>query len=425
MLRVFLALATVATLLGFCSASRLLDPRYSGDYLPLQVYDNGTYGPPLQLEHLFYDQWPTGLSVSSTGKIYANFPTQLNTANTKFTVGVITNYTTEAPFPSAEYNTPPGGFLNASNTAYGAGDPDHLISVQSVVVDELDRVWALDTGRPLSNGQMVYSSYGGPKLVGFDQNGTVIANHVLPPNVAYPDSYLNDVRFDLRPSTLPSGKGVAYITDSSDEGRNGIIVIDLGTGEAWRHLDSIPYTRGDQGFVSTYDGEPFQPVRSGLMGHLTTGADGIALSADGEYLFFTPLSSRRLYRVPTSFLLVQPSIANPNAANDAIAMTQFHGQSGGSHADGMETDSSGLIYIGAPEQNSINIHNAATGTFTTFVRDPRIQWPDTLSVATNNRLYFTVNQYWLQPAINNGTDKRIPPYGIFSVPIGAGKIQLT
>ena len=86
--------------------------------------------------------------------------------------------------------------------------------MQSVVVDALDRVWALDTGRPLVNGQMILGSQGGPKLVGFDQNGTKVANLVLPAGVAFPDSYLNDVRFDLRASTLPAGKGVAYVTDS-------------------------------------------------------------------------------------------------------------------------------------------------------------------------------------------------------------------
>ncbi|KDQ63710.1 hypothetical protein JAAARDRAFT_189254 [Jaapia argillacea MUCL 33604] len=420
------ALLAFASLAAASGASRILDPRSSADnYAPIQVYDNGTSGPPIQLEHLFYNQWPTGLSVTSTGKIYANFPTQVNTTNTQFTVGVITNFTTEAAFPSVEYNTPPLGFLDPSNPLFGNGDPDHFISVQSVIVDELDRVWALDTGRPLYNGNNVYSSYGGAKLVGFDQNGTRIANIVLPQTVAYPDTLLNDVRFDLRPTTLPSGKGVAYITDSSDAGRNGIIVVDLGTGNAWRHLDSIAYTRGDQGFKSTYDGNVFTPAFGGVNSHITTGADGIALSADGEWLYFTPLSSRRVYRVPTSALLVEPSPSNPFAADQAIALTQFLGSGGGSHSDGLETDSSGMIYLGAPEQNGINIHNPETGTFETYVRDPRIQWPDTLSIATDNRLYFTTNQFWLQPALNNGVDKRIPPFGIFSVPIGAGKIQLT
>lgn len=30
-----------------------------------------------------------------------------------------------------------------------------------------------------------------------------------------------------------TGQGVAYITDSSQEGRNALVIVDLGTGKAW------------------------------------------------------------------------------------------------------------------------------------------------------------------------------------------------
>ncbi|ETW78999.1 hypothetical protein HETIRDRAFT_420181 [Heterobasidion irregulare TC 32-1] len=394
-------------------------------YGPFQVFGNASIGPELTVEHLFLDQWPTGVGVSSTGKIYATFPTDVNSTNSKFSLGIITSNTTEAAFPSVEVNQPPTGFLSSTDPShFGSSDSDHLISVQSVVVDALDRVWALDSGRPLLNAQSLLGSEGGPKLVAFDQNGTKLATFVLPVGVAFPDSYLNDVRFDLRTSTLPAGKGVAYIADSSNEGRNGIIVVDLGTGKAWRHLDSVALTRADDNFRSSYDGRPLQPVTpSGIFTRITTGADGIALSNDGEFLYFTPLASRRLYRVPTSLLLVQPGPVHPNAAIAAIAGTQFIGELP-SHANGLETDANGLIYISAPEHNAITILHPDTGLLETLVKDPRIQWPDTLSVATNNRLYFTSNQLFLQPSLNNGTDYRVPPFGMFSVPIGAGNVQL-
>ncbi|KZT18567.1 hypothetical protein NEOLEDRAFT_1079839 [Neolentinus lepideus HHB14362 ss-1] len=421
--------ATVFSLAAGALGGSRLESRWGDPYEPFQVYDTSSYGPALQVEHLFYDQWPTGLSVASDGQIYVNFPTQINYTNMQFTVGVATSFTTEAAFPSVEYNQPAEGFVSPANPNYGAGDPEHLVSVQSVVVDALDRVWTLDTGRPLSDGNYLYATTpGGPKLVGFYQNGTRFANYVLPPTTAYFDTYLNDVRFDLRPTTLPSGKGVAYITDSSNEGRSGIIVIDLGTGNSWRHLDGTPYTRGDPQFISSYNGAAFQPINqgppAGIYAHITTGADGLALSADGAYIYFSPLSSRRLYRVPTSYLLVEPGPASPSAANAAIAAVEFLGTMG-SHADGMETDASGVIYIGAPEQDGVTMYHPDVGLWMPFIRDPRIQWPDTLSVATNNRLYFTTNQFWRQPALNNGTDNRIPPYGVLSVPIGAGKVNLT
>ena len=61
----------------------------------------------------------------------------------------------------------------------------------------------------------------------------------FPPEVTMLDAYLNDIRFDLR-----RGKeGMAFITDSSEKGPNGIVVVDLATGKSWRRLNNHPSTR--------------------------------------------------------------------------------------------------------------------------------------------------------------------------------------
>jgi hypothetical protein len=64
-------------------------------------------------------------------------------------------------------------------------------------------------------------------------------------------------------------------------------------------------------------------------------------------------------------------------------------------------------------------------------------------VVTQNKLWFTVNQYWLcvaalflvvgwveltprsrQPTYQNGTDKRTKPFALLSVAIDAGPVRL-
>lgn len=105
--------------------------------------------------------------------------------------------------------------------------------------------------------------------------------------------YLNDVRFDLSPNVTASGQGVAYITDSSPEGRNAIVVVDLGTGEAWRRLILDPSTQATAGFVPFVWGEPIyvNDTSGAPAANLNFGADGIAISADGSRLVsrgFTP-----------------------------------------------------------------------------------------------------------------------------------------
>ena len=51
----------------------------------------------------------------------------------------------------------------------------------------------------------------------------------------------------------------------------------------------------------------------------------------------------------------------------------------GGAADGLESDSTGKVYVTSPEHNAINIYNPDTGLVEPFVRDPRLAWPDTLA----------------------------------------------
>jgi sugar lactone lactonase YvrE len=300
-----------------------------------------------------------------------------NTGNiTRYAVAELTSNNTETPYPNAEINNPPGGAINyTTHPPTSANYQNYLIGVQSVVLDPLDRLWILDTGRVLTaDGTLLNASPGGTKLVCVDiSTDSVIQTIVFPSTVAFPDSYINDIRFDLRPQLTESGKGVAYITDSSSEGRNGIIIVDLGTGESWRHLNNIPEVRAERGFVPFVWGQPLYYIPGPGM-PLTTvplGSDGIALSADGEDLYFGPVGGRGLYSVPTKRLRDR-SQSSELLAQGAV---QNHGQRGVS--DGFETDTNGFIYMGNMEQEALVFFNPANGTVSTFVRDPRISWIDT------------------------------------------------
>lgn len=333
-----------------------------------------------QLQTHFLTSW-SGITVSRSGRKFSSYPAGLDSNNTN--TGSVTRYAvaelkfnnTETPYPNAQINNPPGGAINyTTNPPTSANYQNYLIGVQSVVLDPLDRLWILDTGRvQTSDGVLLNASPGGTKLVCVDiTTDSVIQTIVLPPTVAFPDSYINDVRFDLRASLTKSRKGVAYIADSSGEGRNGIIIVDLGTGESWRHLNNIPEVSAERGFVPFVWGQPLYYI-PGPGVPLTTiplGSDGIALSADGENLYFGPIGGRQLYSVPTKRLRDR-SQSSELLAQGAV---QNHGQRGLS--DGFETDSNGLIYMGNMEQNQLLFFNPANGTVSTLVRDPRISWID-------------------------------------------------
>jgi len=234
--------------------------------------------------------------VSNTSRKFSNFP-RSDVKNIPYTVAELLNGK-EVPYPSKAYNLPPGGAINYTVTPpLGANYVNYLVSVQSVVIDPANRLWILDTGRPtdpktnmmvymfplsslmtlLMHDKQVNSAYGGPKLVGVDlTTNKIFKTIVFPQTVAYPDSYLNDIRFDLRPSCSTSGKGIGYISDSSNEGRNGIIVVDLGSGKSWRKLENVPEVRPANRFVSFVCGDPWlnNPGKGQPVSFTSTGIDG-------------------------------------------------------------------------------------------------------------------------------------------------------
>ena len=159
-------------------------------------------------------------------------------------------------------------------------------------------------------------------------------------------------------------------------------------------------------------GQPITPV--------TFGADGITVSADGETLYYSVVSGRYLFSVPTALLRSQSPTSELMASGAVQTLTQK------GVSDGLESDSNNLVYAGSVETNSIVTFNPANGTVQTFVRDPRIDWTDTMSVSTDGFLYFTENQLFRGPSQQGGVDRRVRPFVLYRVPLpnGGKKIEL-
>ncbi|KAF8889683.1 NHL repeat-containing protein [Infundibulicybe gibba] len=407
---------------------------YAVTFQPLQdkpgLIDTGTFGPAIEVVHLFHNEPPIGITVSKSGRAFVTF-NRGDLAQNPITLGELVGPSTEVPFPSAAFNTPPAGLVNTTNgRSVGSSDSTHLINVQAAIVDAQERLWIIDTGRPVVGGDNLLATPGGPKLMGFDisgnNSGTPFKTITFPENVLPPTGYLNDIRFDLTPALTASGKGVAYIADS---GAFGIIVVDLGTGESWRHLDRLKPVSPLSRFLPTLFGVPTYastPLAPGF--HYESaggggGCDGFAISADGQHIFFTPLASRDLYRVDTAALRVNP--ANDNLAFLRVANTvQYLGEALRRTGRRAGDRLNGKIYLSSPEHNSINTFDPATGLISPFVRSPMIAWPDTLSVADDGFIYATVNQLWLSPSFQNGTDKRVKPFALIRAKISGERVKL-
>jgi sugar lactone lactonase YvrE len=350
----------------------------------------------------FYGPMPTGVTVSHKGRIFVNFPKWGD--NVQFSVAEIRD---------GEAIAYPDQSINNTNEEDQAST---LVSVQSVVIDPADRLWILDTGSPLFKP----TEYGGPKMVCVDLNTNKVTKKILfPQAVALPTTYLNDVRFDLR----RGNEGIAFITDSSQNGPNGIIVVDLASGETWRRLHNHPSTKAEriQTFLPIVEGRPFlehQQDGSAKQG-ASMGADGIAISSDGSLLYYCPLGSRKLYSVATDVL------ANRNIdEREVISTVKDEGDKGGA-SDGLESDSEGNIYSTNYEHNAIFRRRHYDNLWETVVHDPRLLWPDTLSIATDGYIYVMANQLHRQARFSReGKDLRRKPYTLFRIRIAVQPVLL-
>ncbi len=265
-----------------------------------------------------------------------------------------------------------------------------FVCVQSVVADDNDMLWVVDAAAPMM-GPVVS---GGPKLVQIDLRTNRVA-HVFSfgPDVTLPTSYMNDVRID-------NSRHTAYLTDS---GAGGLVVVDLTTGKAHRALDNNPSVMVQPGISIVIDGKPVQDA-GGKTPQINS--DGIALSPDGEYLYYQALTSAALYRIKTDILRDPARAKDARAGVEKIADTF--------PADGLWMDRQGDLYLTGLTQNAV-MRRTPDGNIETFVSDSRLEWPDTFTQADDGSLYVTASHINEEPRFNHGKSVRSRPYEIFKI----------
>ncbi|HEX7010579.1 MAG TPA: L-dopachrome tautomerase-related protein [Phycisphaeraceae bacterium] len=340
--------------------------------------------PTLELVAQFPDRQVTGVAVSPTGRIFVCFPYWSDTYQ-----GALAELA-----PDGSLRDYPDDAWNAWRIGSELDPATHFVCVQSVIADRSGNLWVLDPAAPSFQGPVP----NGPKLVRIDLRTNRVAQ-IIPfdPQIAPPGSYLNDVRID-------ETRQLAYITDS---GRGAIIVVDLKRQEARRVLETHPSTHAED-IEPTIAGKPLRDEQGRVP---QIHADGIALSPDGEYLYYHALTGYRLYRVPTQALRAlhdQPELlamAVENLGPDVVC-------------DGMLMDEQGDLYLTALEHHAI-AKRSPRGELTAVVQDPRLRWPDTLALGPDRWLYVTVSQIHLMPRFNEGRDRVTEPWALYRLKLPA------
>ncbi|KAL0479402.1 hypothetical protein AKO1_007595 [Acrasis kona] len=311
-----------------------------------------------------------GIKLDSKGDIYVSVPRWK--PNVPATLAKISNGQLHA-FPSWDMN-------DVSNSTNG------IRSVLGFEIDAKDRMWILDQGR-------VVDTPGNPTLTVWDlKTQHLVYRHVFDESIApIETAFLNDI-------VVNADANIAYISDSGipisgskQSPRPGIISINIQSNKAKRHLDNHASTQANLEVWPVVNGKKCfrnEPMK--------TGADGIALSCDGNKLYWTPLTSRRLYGIKTSVLHSD----DPEVEKNVVDLGDKS-----SISDGLIASNKGDMYITALEQNAIYhvsekqigpyVEQNAKGTekllsMSLLTNDTELLWPDTLALK-DGYLYSTSN----------------------------------
>jgi sugar lactone lactonase YvrE len=148
-----------------------------------------------------------------------------------------------------------------------------------------------------------------------------------------------------------------------------------------------------------------KPVRDAQGQPPKFNSDGIALSRDGAWLYYQPITATALYRIRTDVLRdVTASPGTVAAAVERYASTF--------PVDGIWIDAEDRIYLSDITHTAIS-RLLPDRTVERLVVDRRLQWPDTFSQGPDGAIYVTVSHINASATYNKGKSARRRPYAVF------------
>jgi sugar lactone lactonase YvrE len=315
---------------------------------------------------------PGNLAVGPDGRVYFTFHPEA--APKEIKVAELLPDGTVAPYPDAAWQRE-------------RDSGPWWVTPLAMRTDELGRLWVLDHG-----------DYGSeaPSLTAFDlATRRLVHRVVFAADVAGWGSMLNDLVVDAR-------RGFVYIAETSAfDFDPALIVYDIERKSARRVLEDHPSVDYEdqhcvvQGRFMTYLGIP-----------LRIAVDTIALSPDGEWLYYGPLTGSTLWRLPTA------ALRDP-AQDDAALARKVEAYCEKPITDGAIMGPDGSLYLTAIELDGIAVVRPGR-PLSLLAQDPeKLAWPDGLAMSPDGSwLYVTASE--LHHVIGEDLDDlpRFRPYRI-------------
>lgn len=327
---------------------------------------------------------PSGIVVTPQGRTFVGFPRHA-IDHTGMTLGELVDGKLQ-PYPSPQVSKPSS-----------LSDAQRLISVHGMTLDSRGRLWLIDDGKRAGHDGI---APGAAKVVGIDLTSNTIVSSIVLKDALRQDSHMNDLRIDLS----HGAQGTAFVADSSFGESPALVVVDLATGKQRRVLANDPSVLPQKDFVTQLDGTPMR-YQGAKTAFPHGGVDSLALTPDNTRLYYSPLTSRHLWSLPTAALA-------DFSLDDKQLAQQIRDEGEKVMTDGMDIDRQGRLYLTDAEHHQI-LRRWPDGHFDVVLRDPRLVWPDGLFVAGNS-VYVTLGQW---DRLGKSFDTREPPYLLIRTPI--------
>ncbi|WP_094798988.1 L-dopachrome tautomerase-related protein [Bordetella genomosp. 5] len=283
----------------------------------------------------------------------------------------ITSRTGYKPWPSAALQ----------NDGKTFGD-DKIDSPLGIYADRRGAVWITDMG----------FNVGKTRIWAFDaKTGKQLHRIVLDEAIAPKGSFLQDLVVDDK-------NGWVYLADIANP---GLVAVEIATGKSRRFGGHGSLQADPKAVMRIND----QDINFGGK-PASVAVNPLTLSADGETLYFGAMNGLAWYSVPAKLFREG---ANDAAIGQAIARVGAKPVS-----DGAATDAAGNHYFTNVNDKGID-RLTPQGQLEPYVRDARLDWPDSVHFGADNWIYISVNQLYRTQPFTGQPDAGKPPYLIMRV----------
>ncbi len=347
------------------SAALNLSPIFAGDGTSLDVAAELMQGP-------------AGMAVGADGSMYFSLHQYFETRERVVKIGRGGELTA---FPT-----------DAISTGQASAPFPALDAVMGIRSGDGGVIWMLDNGR---RGEVL------PKVVGWHAGaGRLHQIHYLPGPATLPTSFLADLVVDPAEPFL-------YIADPASGSDAAIIVLNLRTGLARRvlqgHVSVQPEARA---FI--VEGKKLQVRRPDGSGGVEplAGVNPITIDRRGRWLYYGPMKGQQLYRIST--ILLRNQDLSAKELEEGVEL-----YSSKPFCDSIAIDARDNIYVADLTESAIRVIQPKSRRMETYVKDPKLCWPDGLTFGGDGRLYFFCSQVNRSPIFNGGQNSTSAPFAVY------------